>query len=73
MESNILRRVYQLELGELPFGLPPYVFAQHREGLWVAVNYTDTTTPIPVPDSTEIILGQRDLPPAGVMVWRETK
>jgi beta-galactosidase len=73
MEYQILRRVYGQVIGKLPFDLPPYVFAQYREGLWVAVNYTDKVTPIPVPDSAEVILGERNLPPAGVLVWREKK
>ena len=73
MEYQILRRVYGKVLGNLPFDLPPYVFAHYREGLWVAVNYTDKATPIPVPDTAEVILGERNLPPAGVLVWREKK
>jgi beta-galactosidase len=72
MEYRILRRVYGNALGELPFDLPPYVFAQHREGLWTAVNYTDKTIPIPVPDSAEVMMGERNLPPAGVLVWKTT-
>lgn len=71
MEYRILRRVYGGVLGSLPFDLPPYVFAHHREGLWTAVNYTDQQVPIPVPDSAEVILGNRTLPPAGVLVWKE--
>ncbi|MEI6176729.1 MAG: beta-galactosidase [Verrucomicrobiota bacterium] len=73
MEYQILRRIYGQVIGKLPFDLPPYVFAHYREGLWVAVNYTDKVTPIPVPDSAEVILGGRNLPPAGVLVWREKK
>ncbi len=73
MEYKILRRVFGQVLGELPFDLPPYVFVNHREGLWVAVNYTDAVQAIPVPESAVIILGERNLPPAGVVVWRESK
>lgn len=71
MEYQILRRLYGGVLGDLPFDLQPYVFAQHREGLWTAVNYTDKTVTIPVPKSAEVILGTRDLPPAGVVVWKK--
>ena len=58
-------------LGKLPFDLPPYVFVHFRQGLWMAVNYTDKVVTIPAPDSAEVILGERDLPPAGVLVWRD--
>jgi beta-galactosidase len=71
MEYQILRRLYGGVLGDLPFDLPPYVFAQHREGLWTAVNYTDKTVTIPVPETAEVILGTRDLAPTGVVVWKK--
>jgi beta-galactosidase len=71
MEHDILRRVYGGVLGKLPFDLPPYVFAQFRQGLWTAVNYTDKVVELPVPESAEVLVGDRKLPPAGVLVWRE--
>jgi beta-galactosidase len=71
MEYDILRRVYGKVLGKLPFDLPPYVFVHFREGLWIAVNYTDKVTEIPVANSAEVLSGDRKLPPGGVLVWRE--
>jgi beta-galactosidase len=71
MEYDILRRVYGKVLGKLPFDLPPYVFVHFREGLWIAVNYTDKVTEIPVANSAKLLSGDRKLPPGGVLVWRE--
>jgi beta-galactosidase len=71
MEHDILRRVYSGVLGPLPFDLPPYVFAHFRQGLWTAVNYTDKVVALPVPQSARVLVGDRNLPPAGVLVWRE--
>ena len=71
MEYDVLRRVYGKVLGKLPFDLPPYVFVHFRQGLWIAVNYTDKVTEIPVAKSAEVLSGDRKLPPGGVLVWRE--
>lgn len=71
MEYDILRRLYGGVLGELPFDLPPYVFAHFRQGLWTAVNYTDKVVALPVPVHAQVLVGDRNLPPAGVLVWRE--
>ncbi|MCH7226028.1 beta-galactosidase [Haloferula sp. A504] len=70
LEYDLLRRVYGKELGKLPFDLPPYVFVHYRQGLWVAVNYTDQMIDVPAGGGAEWLLGGRELPPAGVSVWR---
>lgn len=71
LEYQLLRKIYRGVLGEMPFDLPPYVFAHNRQGLWVAVNYTDKTVPIPMPGGAKVLSGQQQLPPAGVLVWKE--
>jgi beta-galactosidase len=71
LEYDLLRRVYGEELGELPFDLPPYVFVHYRQGLWLAVNYTDQVVELPAGKEAKLLLGGRKLPPAGVSVWRE--
>lgn len=71
LEYELLRRLYGAVAGELPFDLPPYVFANYREGLWTAVNYTDQTVTLPIPADAEVLLGKRQLAPAGVLVWRD--
>lgn len=72
MEYDILRRVYGRVLGDLPFDLPQYVFVNFRQGLWTAVNYSDKVVPLPLPGFAELLLGERNLAPAGVTVWRMT-
>jgi beta-galactosidase len=71
LEYDLLRRVYQKELGKLPFDLPPYVFVHYRQGLWVGVNYTDKEVDLPASGGAKLLLGEPRLPPAGVSVWRE--
>lgn len=70
LEYQLLRRLYQAQLGELPFDLPPYVFVHFRQGLWLAVNYTDQTVEVPAPKEAKFLKGERQLPPAGVVVWK---
>jgi beta-galactosidase len=71
LEYDLLRHLYGKVIGELPFDLPPYVFAHYRQGLWIAVNYTDKTLEIPAAKDATLLMGERKLPPAGVMVWRK--
>jgi beta-galactosidase len=71
LEYDLLRRVYSRS-GELPFDLPPYVFAHFRQGLWTAVNYTDKPVTLPVPQTGPGSSSAKpELPPAGVVVWKE--
>jgi len=71
MEYALLRKVFSRYAGELPFDLPPYVFADFRDGLWVGVNYTDQTFELPTASRAEFLVGQQALEPGGVSVWRE--
>jgi len=66
-----LRKLYSRYAGELPFDLPPYVFADFRDGFWVGVNYTDQTYTLPSAKDAEFVIGEKELPPAGVSVWKE--
>jgi hypothetical protein len=38
--------------------------------LWTAVNHADKTVALPVPESAEVLVGDRKLPPSAVLVWR---
>ncbi len=70
LEYQLLRKTYSKVVGELPFDLPPYVFAYYRQGLWIAVNYTDKVFTMPLPKGAKVLVGDPQLPPAGVLVWR---
>lgn len=71
LEYQLLRKHYARVAGKLPFDLPPYVFLNYRQGLWIAVNYTDQTYKLPVAKKATWIKGNPSLPPAGVSVWRQ--
>jgi len=42
-----------------------------RDGFWVATNFTEKNQPAPIPPGAKILFGSRDVPTAGVTVWRE--
>jgi beta-galactosidase len=42
-----------------------------RDGLWIATNSTESPQPAPIPSGAKILFGTREVPIAGVTVWRE--
>ncbi len=70
LERAVLRTIYQ-EKGADILDLPPYVFTEWRDGLWVTVNYSSETATAPVPRGAEILFGEKEVAPGGVVVWRE--
>lgn len=70
LEKSVLRRVYQqagIPVKELPAG----VILEWRDGFWVGVNYGDRVYNVNVPASGKVLIGDKALKPAGVVVWKE--
>lgn len=68
MEREVLRKLYgrlNIPITELPDGL----HIEYRDGFGIAVNYSDRTLALPLGDNTEYLVGERDIPVAGVSVW----
>ena len=42
-----------------------------RDGFWVATNFTEKPQTIPAPADAKLLVGARELDPAGVAVWQE--
>ncbi|WP_425421702.1 beta-galactosidase [Phaeodactylibacter xiamenensis] len=70
LEYEVLRAVYG-KAGAKILNLPPYVFTEWRDGVYVAVNYSSKAVEAPVPDGAKVLLGGRQLEPGGVTVWVE--
>ena len=69
MEREVLRKLYgrlNIPLAELPDGL----HIEYRDGFGVAVNYSDKTLTLPLPAATDYLIGGKDIPTAGVSVWK---
>ena len=49
---------------------PEGVSVEYRDGLGIAVNYSDKIYTLPLPQDAKIVIGKREIPTAGVTVWR---
>jgi beta-galactosidase len=70
LEKDVLLKVYQqagIQIDELPEGM----VLEWRDGFWVCLNYSSEKRTAPVPGSAKILIGEKELLPAGVTVWME--
>jgi beta-galactosidase len=70
LEARLLREVFRRA------GVPVEDYDEGfavdwRDGFWVATNFTERTQAAPAPPDAELLIGTREVPPAGVAVWRE--
>jgi beta-galactosidase len=68
-EKEVLKKVYEsarVNIVELPEG----VIVNWRNGFWVAINYASKNNIISIPDNANIVVGEKELKPAGVLVWK---
>jgi beta-galactosidase len=42
-----------------------------RDGFWVATNFTEKTLSVPAGEGAQLLVGERQIGPAGVAVWQE--
>lgn len=70
MEKAVLKKLYgilNIPLADLPAGL----HIEYRDGFGIAVNYADKTYSLPLPANTKYVIGSKDIPTAGVSVWKK--
>ena len=70
LEKDLLRGVFE-RAGVAVRNLPSGFYVEWRDGFWIATNFTEQTLRAPVSTSAKILIGGRDVPPAGVTVWIE--
>lgn len=70
LEKDLLRGTYT-GAGATTENYPPGVYVYWRDGFYMAVNYSSTDYIINIPADSKIIVGEKTLKPAGVLVWRE--
>jgi beta-galactosidase len=71
-ERALLTRIYA-DAGAAPRNLPPGLIVDWRDGFWVATNFTDKRLTVPAAPDAKLLLGSRQLDPAGVAVWVESE
>jgi beta-galactosidase len=70
MEKAVLQKLYgQLNIPVL--NLPGGLHIEYRDGLGIALNYSDQMQSLPVSESVQYLFGGKNIPAAGVSVWRE--
>lgn len=70
LEKDLLRDTYT-GAGATTENYPPGVYVYWRDGFYMAVNYSSTDYIINIPADSKIIVGEKTLKPAGVLVWSE--
>jgi beta-galactosidase len=66
----VLRKVYSAATLKT-VDLPPGVVVEYRNGLGIAINYNSADCVVPIPSHATILIGEKTLKPAGVVVWKE--
>lgn len=70
MEKSLLRNLFEAH-GYKTSNYPNGVYVNWNKGFWVAVNYNSEPKTIDIPESAKIIIGKKELAPAGALVWTE--
>ena len=71
LERDVLRTIYARAGVEVE-DYPPGVYVEWRDGFLVAVNYSSDAYAVPLRPGAKVLVGANPLPPAGVLVWRES-
>ena len=70
LEKDLLRDVYT-DAGAITEDYPQGVYVYWRDGFYTAVNYSSNDYTMNVPATAKILVGDKTLKPAGVLVWSE--
>ncbi|MDZ7319866.1 MAG: beta-galactosidase [candidate division KSB1 bacterium] len=68
LEQAMLQSIFE-QAGAKVLKLPDYVFVEWHDGLWVGVNYSSQAAVLPIPESANLITGEKIIPPGGVTIW----
>lgn len=69
-EKDVLRKIYA-DAGVNTENYPPGVYVYWRDGFFIAVNYSSADYNMNLPAGSRVLIGEKVLKPAGVLVWRE--
>lgn len=70
LEYDLLKRVYTAA-GVETESFPAQFAVDWRDGFWVATNFTEKKIAIPAAPTAKIVIGTKEIGPAGVAVWVE--
>jgi len=70
LEKEIVRKVFT-DASVAVEDYPGQLFVDWRDGFWIASNFSSVKQAAPLPLGATPLVGTRELPPAGVAIWRE--
>jgi beta-galactosidase len=70
LENDVVRGVFGLA-GVGIRDLPRQFFVDWRDGFWVATNFSSAKVAAPLPAAAKLLVGAREVPPAGIAIWTE--
>ncbi|RYY10963.1 MAG: beta-galactosidase, partial [Chitinophagaceae bacterium] len=70
LEKDILKQMYTHGGAETE-DYPPGVFVYWRDGFYIAMNYSSGDYTVKLPGNSKILIGEKTVKPAGVLVWTE--
>lgn len=70
LEKDILQKIYTNE-GATTEDYPQGIYVYWRNGFYVAINYSSDIYIMKVPENAKILIGEINMKPAGVLVWKE--
>ena len=70
LEKDILRDIYAGS-GITTEDYPDGIYVYWRDGINIAVNYSSDAYTLNIPETAKILVGEKTLKPAGVLVWSE--
>jgi beta-galactosidase len=70
LERDVLRQVFTSANASTE-NYPDGIYVYWRDGFYVAVNYSSDNYMMNIPETSKILVGERTLKPAGVLVWSE--
>jgi len=70
LEAQLVREIYA-RAGIATENLAEGFLVDWRDGLWIATNSTERQQLAPIPTDAKLLLGQREVPVAGVTVWQD--
>ena len=70
LEKDILKDIFSA-LGVTTEDYPEGIFVFWRDGFYIAINYSSENYTMNISETANIIIGDKALKPAGVLVWNE--
>ncbi len=70
LEKEVLQKIFN-KVNVPTLDLPEGVLVEYSNGFWYGLNYSSQNQEIPVPANAKVLIGQKTLKPAEVVIWKE--